>query len=197
MARYKVLKSVAHSVGHSFTSLLNYDRDDYVMGHLLRTARGTNESTLTVDLLTGTAEPGVLLVPSVADSVSRYVRWFPELVASHLTNIRYVRTAKMIVAFDLSRRRPARYAPDCEESPFVCRVEIEDDRGKIWESEIRDWWFPEPGRTTRGRKSTVVRVVERLGQKIRSVFRRARHAAGEGRAPGIARCSQSLDLNSA
>jgi len=29
MARYKVLKSVAHNIGHSFTSLMNYAGDDY------------------------------------------------------------------------------------------------------------------------------------------------------------------------
>jgi hypothetical protein len=41
MPRFKVLKSVAHNIGHSFTSLMNYSRDDYSMGHILRFARET------------------------------------------------------------------------------------------------------------------------------------------------------------
>jgi len=63
MAKYKVLKSVAHSVGHSFTSSMNYAGDDYVMGHLLRFARATNQDTLLIDLMTGTAHPAALLQP--------------------------------------------------------------------------------------------------------------------------------------
>jgi hypothetical protein len=39
MPRFKVLKGVAHNVGASFTSLMNYASDDYSMGHILRFAR--------------------------------------------------------------------------------------------------------------------------------------------------------------
>ncbi len=39
MPGYKVLKGVAHNVGHSFTSLMNYADDDYTMGHILRFVR--------------------------------------------------------------------------------------------------------------------------------------------------------------
>src|SRR6516225_918103 len=31
MPRFKVLKGVAHNIGHSFTSLMNYSIDDYSM----------------------------------------------------------------------------------------------------------------------------------------------------------------------
>jgi len=51
MARYRVLKSVVHNVGHSFTSLMNYADDDYVMGHILRFARGAGRDTLSIDLV--------------------------------------------------------------------------------------------------------------------------------------------------
>jgi hypothetical protein len=54
MSRYKVLKSVAHNIGHSFTSLMNYADDDYAMGHLLRFARRSGCNTLTSDFVTGT-----------------------------------------------------------------------------------------------------------------------------------------------
>jgi hypothetical protein len=36
MPRHKVLKGIAHNIGHSFTSLMNYAKDDYSMGHILR-----------------------------------------------------------------------------------------------------------------------------------------------------------------
>lgn len=69
MARYKVLKSVTHSMAHSFTSLMNYAEDDYVMGHLLREARETHRATLRVDLLTGVASPSELLSSPIGQAI--------------------------------------------------------------------------------------------------------------------------------
>jgi len=174
MARYKVLKSVAYSFGHSFTSLMNYRGDDYVMGHLLRRAREVGEGTLRVDLLSGNAGPASLLAPPVADSVTSYIEWFPKLVASHQTSMQFIRSARMSIAFDLAIRRPVRYAPTFEESPYTCRVEIEDDRGKPWVAEIRDWWYPEAG--TPGwdaKEGRQVSLLSRLGQLVRTIWSRS------------------------
>jgi hypothetical protein len=143
MAKYKVLKSVAHSFGHSFVSLMNYREHDYVMGHLLAQARRTREARLVLDILTCEASPASLLVRPVADSVQTYCAWFPELVEKHQTGLGYIRSARMEVLFDLAVARPVRSAPHLIESPFKCRVTIVDDRGKEWVAEIRDWWFPE------------------------------------------------------
>lgn len=153
MARYKVLQSVAHGLGHSFASCLNYDTDDYVMGHLLSRARETREPALLIDLSTGTAAPSALITPPIGRAVERYSGWLPDLVRRHASDMRFVRAARMTVTFDLSRERPAPYAPTSTESPFVLRVEIEDDRGKVWAAEQRDWWFPEPPRDSH-RKAT-------------------------------------------
>src|SRR5713101_3017416 len=76
MARYKVLKGVAHSIGHSFTSLMNYAGDDYVMGHILRLARETKRDTLTIDFVSGAAGPPELLARPIPDVLSRYIPWF-------------------------------------------------------------------------------------------------------------------------
>jgi hypothetical protein len=173
MARYKVLKSVAHSMGHSFTSLMNYRGNDYVMGHLLRRAREVREGTLTVDFMTGEAGPMSLLIPPIRDAVEAYATRFPQQVASHKTSLNYVRAARMTIAFDLTVERETRYAPGCLESPYVCRVDIEDDRGKVWRAELRDWWFPEsstPPKWGAGSGGPFTRIVRRLGQLIRSVW---------------------------
>ena len=61
MISHKPLKSVSHNFGHSFISLMNYINDDYFMGHLLKQARKTNCSKLTVDILKNLAEPTELL----------------------------------------------------------------------------------------------------------------------------------------
>src|SRR5439155_1154843 len=43
MSRYKFLKSIAHNLGHSFLSLMNYVEGDYIHAHLFRAARMANE----------------------------------------------------------------------------------------------------------------------------------------------------------
>ncbi len=53
MASYKVLKSVTHNVGASFTSLMNYREEDYVMGHILRRALDVGIGRIDVNLLSG------------------------------------------------------------------------------------------------------------------------------------------------
>ena len=72
MARYRVLKSVAHNIGHSFTSLMNYEGDDYVMGHLLRFARRTKLETVTINFVTGEAGPPELLSEPLSTIPARY-----------------------------------------------------------------------------------------------------------------------------
>ncbi len=62
MASHKKLQSVSRSIADSFTSLMNYSGNDYVMGHLLKAARTTGMTRLDVDLLSGIASPKGLLV---------------------------------------------------------------------------------------------------------------------------------------
>lgn len=75
MPRYKVLKGVAHNIGHSFTSLMNYARDDYSMGHILRFARATGLSELTIDFITGQGRPAELL----RDPISGLPEWYTKM----------------------------------------------------------------------------------------------------------------------
>ena len=174
MARYKVLKSVAHSVAHSFASLMNYQANDYVMSHLLARAREVGEDTLTVDLVSGVATPALLLTPPIAASVQRYWEWFPQLVASHETSMERIAEARLLVTFDLGRRTTNRGGLVVG-SPYTSRAEIKDDRGKSWAAEIRDWWFPEPfSGSVRGSASRINWLLRRLQNLARSGYRALR-----------------------
>jgi len=145
MASHKVLKSVARSVADSFTSLMNYRGDDYVMGHLLTAARSSGASALHVNFLTGHATPEALLVTPVMQSVSDYCASFPSLVQRSGSDLAFVRAAEMDLEYDLSVAKPRRHQQKVLESPYVCTVRIEDDRGRIYESRLTGWWFPETG----------------------------------------------------
>ena len=143
MPSHKKLQSVSRSIADSFTSLMNYRGTDYVMGHLLKAARASGTGRLEVDLLSGTASPEALLVPPVAGSVYAYCRDFQSLVERSGSDITFVRKAVMSMEFDISISRPYANATHLMESPYTCVVAIEDDRGNMYPTELKGWWYPE------------------------------------------------------
>lgn len=111
MARYKVLKSVAHNIGHSFTSLMNYAGDDYVMGHILRFARSTGHDTLTFDFVKREAGPPELLATPISEVPVRYTQWFWDLVQRHGSDRSLVQSATLTLRYDIATKCPLRSSP--------------------------------------------------------------------------------------
>jgi hypothetical protein len=140
--KYKVLRSAAHNLAHSFASLMNYHETDHVVGHALRAAVQSGETELRADLLTGAAEPAALLPPGVRIPVTWYVQRFPHHVASHGAGMHGIEAARLILLFDQGRvdRLRASDAPTRLAVPFECTVQIVDDRGKLHEGTVRGSW---------------------------------------------------------
>jgi hypothetical protein len=161
MPRYKVLKGVAHNIGHSFTSLMNYAGDDYSMGHILRFARESGHDTLTIDFMTGEAGPPELLREPITDMPNWYVRSFWNMVERSGSHRDLIRSASLTLKYDLEmgRSRPvpgsalllpiaAEYAKRSsltriDETPYRCDVSIFDVRGKQYSAHFADWWHVE------------------------------------------------------
>ena len=122
---------------------MNFWHDDYVMGHLLSAARYSGEKKLDVDLLSGVAGPKSLLVEPVALSVESYCRDFPDLVTRSGADPSFVTSASLQVEFDTSISYPVHRGSRLEKSPYVCTVRVTDDRGRLYESVLRGWWYPE------------------------------------------------------
>lgn len=143
MPRFKVLKGVAHNLGHSFTSLMNYAGNDYVMGHILQFARRSGKDTLMIDLVTGEAEPIELLTEPVSDVPSRYSKFFWYLVQVHGSDREYVRSATLSLRYNLAIQRATSHGAGFTESPYVCDVRVTDSRGKNYDAHFEGWWYPE------------------------------------------------------
>jgi hypothetical protein len=143
MSRYKVLKSVAHNIGHSFTSLMNYSGDDYVMGHILRLARKTGCDTFKIDFVSGEGGPPALLVDPISEIPERYTRFFWDLVSRQGSDRSLVKSATLTLHYDLTLQRPLFRDPDVIESPYVCEVLVTDCRGKDYVAQFKAWWYPE------------------------------------------------------
>jgi len=143
MGQYKVLKSIAHNLGHSFTSLMNYYYNDYIMGHLLARARETGLSELKLDFIRKTAEPKDLNVPPISESVNNYFESFPDFVQKSGSHLKYISSANMTISYDLNVYRPLDGVLQLTASPYKCYVEIIDDRGKAYTAQFKGWWYPE------------------------------------------------------
>ncbi len=140
---YKIIKSIAHNLGHSFTSLMNYHGTDYVLGHILRAARMTGKYKLEVDFLTGTALPPELLFASVKESIEWYCKTFADFVNRSGSDIDLIVSAKMTIEFDLKTARPYPHNHRIIENPYKCDVVIIDNRQKEHTAHFEGWWFPE------------------------------------------------------
>jgi hypothetical protein len=141
MTSHKPLKSVSHNFGHSFISLMNYINDDYFMGHLLKQARKTKLSKLTVDIIRNIAEPTELLTDQIKSSIKHWNKWFPTLVESSGSTMDFVSSATMTIEFDLQQTRPYSSNSEYLESPFTCEIIIVDDRNKEYKHKHEGWWF--------------------------------------------------------
>lgn len=143
MPSYKVLKSVAHNFGDSFTSVMNYVDEDYAMGHILQLARLTGRDTLTIDFVKRESGPPELISKPISGVVARYTDWFWDLVQRQGSDHSFIQTATLTLRYDIGIRRSLDRAPDIFESPYVCDVRITDIRGKNYEAHFDGWWHPE------------------------------------------------------
>ena len=137
MPRYRVLKEVAHNIGDSFTSFMNYVDGDYVMGHVLRLARITKRDTLTIDFVTGKGSPPELLAPPIMDVPALYTTRFWDLVERHGSDRSLVQSARLTLHYGINVKRLLG-----SECPYTCNVSIVDARGKEYSAHFEGAWDP-------------------------------------------------------
>lgn len=135
MPSRKPLKSVARSVADSFTSLMNYFDDGYVLDHLVEAAHETRKTKLEVDLRGKTAAPPELLTVPVKKSVDYYCAGFPELVQRSGSDLSMIGSATLTVDIHLGEQPLPR-----SRTRVDCTTTIVDDRGKVYEALLTHAW---------------------------------------------------------
>ena len=145
MPSRKVLKSVAHNLGHSFLSLMNYGLDDYVVEHLFKAARAADKPHVRIDMLNGIIEPPELRKPVIQEAVARYHAWLPRLVLSQGSSPDFLRSVQVDIRFDFSKAHSYGFIPHLTAPVYEAVVCIVDDRGKEHEAKVPEWWrYEEP-----------------------------------------------------
>jgi hypothetical protein len=139
MPSYKVLRSVAHNVAHSYLSLMNYRAGGYVVEHLHSTAHRAGEPRVEIDVKRGTIEPQPFRTPVLLESVADLQRWFGPLVHSQGAALDMVASARITIVFDLDQtfRSPT---TGHELELYRCESMIVDDRGKHHVADVPEWW---------------------------------------------------------
>jgi hypothetical protein len=128
LARYKVLKSVAHSFAHSFASVMNYSGNDYAMCHLARRAKLTGLRRFQVDILSRSAGPLELLSPQLVKSCEAYCQDFGRLVTASGAALDMIDAARLEVVVVLGKESGKK--TEKLYAQVTARVTIVDDRGK-------------------------------------------------------------------
>ncbi len=131
MRKNKVLKSVAHDLGHSFLSDKNSvdSFKSYVPETLFSLARTHALPRVLIDFFNGTVTPTTFAVQDVLKSVSLYKKALPRLVESQGASWDTVRGAGLELVFDLHEDSRAVVDGTPVTPSFKCRVHILDDRG--------------------------------------------------------------------
>ena len=140
MAQYKVLKSVAHNLGHSYLSLMNYREGDYVVNHLYRAALAAAEPAVRVDVKRGSISPKGVRTPLLDQSVADQRSWFPRLVQSQGAAFDTVADAWIDVRFAFGESFESPHLPGVQFPKYSCSVTIVDDRGKQYEVAVPPWY---------------------------------------------------------
>ena len=140
MASHKVLRSVAHNLGHSYLSLMNWRGENYVVEHLYQRAKSTGESEVRIDALAGTIEPPAFQIPVLLESVAGLRGAVARMVQTGGAALDLVSSVRMVIRFDLHARKYSDRVPDVELAVYDCTVEILDERGKQHVATVKEWW---------------------------------------------------------
>jgi hypothetical protein len=135
----KALKSVAHDEVESFTSLMNYWGNNYVMELIIISAWNTGKSELKIDFINGKTNITPLMTLPVRQSVNSYIIKFPDFVKRSQSDISVVKKAEMTITIQHFQDSSNQHQKP-RSAFYHCKFEIVDDRGKIYSYEKKDWW---------------------------------------------------------
>ena len=135
MARYKVLKSVAHNLAHSFASVMNYWGGDYVMCHLMRQIKRTKARELRLNLLTRDVGPTDILTRPIIQACDQYAKDFGRLVTTSGAALDMIDSARLTVRTRLSPQSATEVAKTLVGRVAVS-VQVIDDRGRTYQARV-------------------------------------------------------------
>ncbi len=141
--KYKTLNNVAHNIGHSFLSGLNYIASDNpycepVSVHVVQIAIDTNTAIFSLDLLSGECLPNQFKTPLIEASAKQYQNRFQDLLIKHGVSTQDVTSAQLKIHFYREKLLQYKDKADNWCLPVLCEVAIYDDRGVLHCGSVRE-----------------------------------------------------------
>jgi hypothetical protein len=173
MASRRQLLSVAHGTAHAFADRGNDVDGWWALGLLLRDTQA-GAPDYSIDLLTGRTRPERL--PGDLNELGRaWARYFAWSLERHQVPVDRVRTATLSITFDRSTTVYS-WIPNNEDHPFICVVEIEDDRAHVHARSVvghasRPEDFTDPNPWWRPRRSVEPHHPGRVAYRVRRTIR--------------------------
>ena len=140
MPSRKVLGSVIRNLAHSFMSTLNYVDHDFVSEHLRRAVERAKSPNVRIDVLRGSIEPPAVGTEDVALAVAQLPSKLEHMVVSGGATMDMVRTAEILIDFDLDSQVEHFAIPGGILRNYKCEGRITDDRGRTHNGAVPVWW---------------------------------------------------------
>lgn len=125
MAKYKVLKSIAHNFSHSFVSLTNYVEDGYVIDDLRRIVRKLGRERLSIVWIPEEKQ-SALLTSRICTSIAVFRSNLPVLVESSGGKMEMIKEFRTDIYLNKSHQ-------------IIVEGILTDDRGHTYTAPVYDF----------------------------------------------------------
>ncbi|OQX56136.1 MAG: hypothetical protein B5M53_02990 [Candidatus Cloacimonas sp. 4484_209] len=139
MPRLKVLKSVAHNLGHHYLSLMNDGEHMDIETHIFHIVRDTNEPHIFIDVMKCYIEPEVFRTKVILDSLIRLKSFLKYLVERQGLTMDKVKSATMRIRYEFKNIQISKKSTSGD-IPYDCIVEIIAVNGKKFIGKVEEWW---------------------------------------------------------
>lgn len=131
--KYKTINNVAHNIGHSFLSGLNYNPtldpiSEPISVHIGQIAIDTSTRNFSLNLLSGECFPDQFKTPIIETSAKQYQNRFQDLLIKHGVATQIVTSAQLKIHFYLEKLIKHNDKADNWELPLLYEIAIYDDR---------------------------------------------------------------------
>ena len=173
--KYKTLNNVAHNIGHSFLSGLNYITADNpfcepVSVHVGQIALDTNTALFSLNLLSGECFPNEFKTPIIEMSAQQYQNRFQDLLTKHGVAAQSVTSAQLKIHLYLERLHKYQDKADNWSLPVLCEVAIYDDRGVLHCGSVKETIATSKQPVDTGEKSLADNAFQKLLRWLKRKF---------------------------
>ena len=139
MPKYKMLRGVAHNLGHSFLSLMNYLKYDYCLDYLYAISRIKNINSVEIDFLDCRLHPKYFDLRELICSVHDYRGRFYMGLANMKISPAEIKSVKMRIKFDNKIKKTTKSHKFRDKAHAEVLIKLKN--GKEYSNKFEEYWL--------------------------------------------------------